>query len=188
MDASLLQFISQYVTLTDDEADALMRLDLIRRYPKQTTLLRTGETTRNSFFVLQGCVVRYYLVDGERKVTAIYTEHESIGPPVGPSPYELYVIEDSVLSVADDETTARYLQQFPKLETMCRMMAEQMLLKSQVSFDQYRTTTPEQRYQRLEAERPDLLQRVPQYYLASYLGIRPESLSRIRKRLATQAA
>ena len=139
------------------------------------------------YFVLEGCVVRYYHVDGELKVTAIYTENENIVPATNPSEYYLYVLEDSVLSVADEETADLYIKKFPKLATMCRVMAERMLSQYQFSFDQYRTATPEQRYRHLAEKRPDLLQRVPQYYLASYLGIKPESLSRIRKRLASQA-
>lgn len=109
------------------------------------------------------------------------------GPAANPSEFFLYVLEDSVLSVADEETADRYIKRFPKLETMCRVMAERMLSQYQFSFDQYRTSTPEQRYRHLAEKRPDLLQRIPQYYLASYLGMRPESLSRIRKRLASQA-
>ncbi len=187
MEESLLNFISQYVTLTDEEADELLSLDIIKRYKKRTMLLRDGEYTRLSYFVLKGCIVRYYLVNGELKVTSIYTENESIVQTTNPSEYYLYALEDSVLSVADEETADLYIKKFPKLETMCRIMAERMLSQHQFSFDQYRTATAEQRYRHLAQKRPDLLQRVPQYYLASYLGIKPESLSRIRKRLASQA-
>jgi len=184
---ALLAFIGAYVTLTPEEADELLSLDLIRSYKKKTMLLREGESSQLSYFVLQGCVVKYYVLDGERKVTAIYTENEAIIPPSGPSDYYLCVVEDAIVSVTDDAVAEAYMAKMPKLETMCRVMAEQMLSRYQFSFDQYRTATPEQRYLHLAEKRPDLLQRVPQYYLASYLGIQPESLSRIRRRLAEQA-
>lgn len=184
---ALLAFIAEHVTLTPDEVEEMVSLDLIRSYPKKTMLMREGECSQLSYFVLQGCVVKYYLMDGERKVTAIYTENEAIVPPAGPSDHYLYVVEDTVFSVATNETVEQYLTKFPKLEMMCRMMAERMLERYQFSFDRYRTATPEQRYRHLAEKRPDLLQRVPHYYLASYLGIQPESLSRIRRRLADRA-
>lgn len=77
-------------------------------------------------------------------------------------------------------------EKFPRFETLCRLLSEQLLAGNQAQFDAFRTSTPEQRYLHLMRTRPDLLQRVPQYQLASYLGIQPQSLSRIRKRLAGQ--
>ena len=75
-------------------------------------------------------------------------------------------------------------EKFPKFETLCRVLSEQLLAKNQSSFDEFKTTTPEQKYLNLLQNRPDLTQRVPQYQLASYLGITPQSLSRIRTRLS----
>jgi len=74
-------------------------------------------------------------------------------------------------------------ERFPRFETLCRILSEELLAKNQASFDGFKTSTPEQRYLNLLKTRPDLLQRVPQYQIASYLGIEPQSLSRIRKRL-----
>ncbi|HMR82985.1 MAG TPA: Crp/Fnr family transcriptional regulator, partial [Niabella sp.] len=66
----------------------------------------------------------------------------------------------------------------------CRILSEHLLAKSQVSFDTFKTSSPEQRYLNLMQDRPDLLQRIPQHQLASYLGITPQSLSRLRARIA----
>jgi hypothetical protein len=72
---------------------------------------------------------------------------------------------------------------FPKFELMCRKLSEELLAKQQMDFDEFRTSSPEQRYLNLLKKRPDLLQRVPQHQLASYLGIQPQSLSRLRARI-----
>ena len=56
-----------------------------------------------------------------------------------------------------------------------------------MEFDIFKITSPEQRYMNLQKNRPDLIQRVPQYQIASYLGLTPQSLSRIRKRILTEA-
>jgi hypothetical protein len=72
---------------------------------------------------------------------------------------------------------------FPKFEIMCRIMAEELLAKQRIDFDEFMTSSPEQRYLNLLQKRPDLIQRVPQHQLASYLGITPQSLSRLRARI-----
>jgi CRP-like cAMP-binding protein len=69
------------------------------------------------------------------------------------------------------------------METLNRMGVEMELQKNQEAFAQFIMLGPEERYLNLLNNRPDLLDRVPQYQLASYLGITPESLSRIRKRI-----
>ncbi|MBL7837761.1 MAG: Crp/Fnr family transcriptional regulator, partial [Bacteroidetes bacterium] len=76
---------------------------------------------------------------------------------------------------------------FPALVHITRKMIEADLGKSQVELTKLITSTPEQRYLNLLNDRPQLMQRVPQHIIASYLGITPESLSRIRKRLAKKS-
>jgi DNA-binding MarR family transcriptional regulator len=63
------------------------------------------------------------------------------------------------------------------------MVAEEHLAKQHINFDEFKISSPEQRYLNLLQSRPDLIQRAPLHQLASYLGMKPESLSRIRKRL-----
>ena len=65
--------------------------------------------------------------------------------------------------------------------------AKMNFAKNKADFDDFKTSSPEQRYLNLFNSRPDLLQRVPQYQMASYLGLTPQSLSRIRKRLLEKA-
>lgn len=77
-------------------------------------------------------------------------------------------------------------KKFPKFETICRIVSEKLIVKSQIDFADFKTSSPEQRYLNLMKERPDLIQRVPQYQLASYLGIKPESLSRLRARIVSK--
>ncbi|HCM27445.1 MAG TPA: hypothetical protein DIC34_13020 [Treponema sp.] len=76
------------------------------------------------------------------------------------------------------------LSEYPQLKAVCLAMSEIMAEKLQENLARYKTSTPEERYRDLMEKRPDLLQRIPQYQIASYLGVKPESLSRIRKRLS----
>jgi len=79
---------------------------------------------------------------------------------------------------------AEVFEKFPKFESLCRIIGEEVLVQNQLNFDEFRTSSPEQRYIKLMENRPDLIQRVPQHQLASFLGITPPSLSRMRARIA----
>src|SRR5690606_9183547 len=92
-------------------------------------------------------------------------------------------VEDSVLLIGDPEKDQKVYAQFPILENLTRRMTELDFGKTQNSFARFITSSPKERYLNLLRERPGLIQRVPQTIIASYLGITPESLSRIRRRI-----
>lgn len=81
------------------------------------------------------------------------------------------------------EEEQRMFERIPKLESICRVETEKKLGEYQEQLASFITSTPEERYLNLMNTRPQLINRVPQYQLASYLGIKPESLSRIQKRI-----
>jgi CRP-like cAMP-binding protein len=178
MENLLFAFISKYISLTEDEKQALVSLNIFRSVKKGTILLKEGQKTKESYFVLKGCIRTYYLVDSEEKTTAFYTEMEALTPPcvVSKTPSEYYVscVEDCILTVSNSDMEVEVNSKFPKFEIMCRMLSEELLAKQRIDFDEFKTSSPEQRY---------LNQRVPQHQLASYLGIKPQSLSRLRARI-----
>lgn len=188
MNDILLDFISKYITLTAEEVDAIVSLDLFRSVKKGTVLLSEGQKSIDTFFVLKGCIRTYYVIDGEEKTTAFFTEMEGITPHCvvskAPSLYYIACVEDCILSVSNLDMEAEINGRFPKFDIMCRKLSEELLVKKQMDLDGFKTSTPEQRYLRLMQQRPDLIQRVPQYQLASFLGIKPQSLSRLRARMA----
>lgn len=183
----LFDFISKYITLTDDEKNAILSVDIFRSAKKGTILLEEGQKTKNSYFVLKGCIRKYYIVDSEEKTTAFYTEMEALTPHCvvsqTPSQYYISCVEDTILTVSNTDMEAEINSKFPRFETLCRILSEELLVKQQIDFDEFKTSSPEQRYQNLLQKRPDLIQRVPQHQLASYLGIKPQSLSRLRARI-----
>ncbi len=183
----LFDFISKYISLTDDEKNAILSLDIFRSVMRGTILLQEGQKTQDNYFVLKGCIRKYYIINGEEKTTAFFTEMEGITPQCAisttPSEYYISCIEDSILIVSNTEMGIEVNRKFPKFDLMCRMLSEELLAKQQIDFDEFKTSPPEQRYLNLLQKRPDLLQRVPQHQLASYLGIQPQSLSRLRARI-----
>ena len=176
----LFDFISKYIPLTEDEKNAILSLDLFRSVKKGTTLLKEGQKSQDSYFVLKGCIRVYYIIDGEEKSTAFYTEMDAFTPHCvinkTPSEYFISCSEDSILTVSNADMGVEINSKFPKFEIMCRLLSEELLAKQQIDFDEFKTSSPEQRYLNLMQKRPDLIQRVPQHQLASFLGIKPQSL------------
>lgn len=183
----LFDFISKYISLTEDEKNAILSLDLFHSFKKGAVLLKEGQKSKDSYFVLKGCIRTYYVLDSEEKTTAFYTEMEVLTPPCvtskTPSDYYISCIEDSILLVSNSDMEEEINSKFPKFEIMCRILAEELLAKERIDFDEFKTSSPEQRYLNLLQNRPDLIQRVPQHQLASFLGIIPQSLSRLRARI-----
>jgi len=187
MENILFDFISKYISLSEDEKNALLSLGLFHSVKKGTVLLKEGQKTQDSFFVLKGCIRVYYIIDGEEKTTAFYTEMDVLTPHCvinkAPSEYFISCVEDSILTVSNSDMGVEMNSKFPKFDIMCRMLSEELLAKQRIDFDEFKMTSPEQRYLNLLQKRPDLIQRVPQHQLASYLGIKPQSLSRLRARI-----
>lgn len=183
----LFDFIAQYIPLTDEEKSVLLSLNIFRSVKKGSILLEEGQSSNESYFVLRGCIRTYYIIDGEEKTTAFYTEMDALTPHcvITKTPSDCFVacVEDCILTVSNAAMEAEVNSKFPKFEIMCRKLSEELLAKQRIDFDAFKTSSPEQRYLNLLQKRPDLLQRVPQHQLASYLGIKPQSLSRLRARL-----
>jgi len=188
MENLLFDYLSKYIQLTADEKMAIIDLDIFKQYKKDTILLEEGQNSDYGYFVINGCIRCYYLKDGNEKTTDFYTEAESLEPICKvnkkPSEYFISCVEDSILIVSNSEMEKIIYEKFPKFETLCRVLSAELLAKNQSSFDEFKTSSPEQRYLNLLENRPNLIQRVPQYQLASYLGLTPQSLSRIRARIS----
>lgn len=187
MEETLFDFISKYVPLTEAEKKGLVSQLLFRTVEKGTILLKQGRISNNSYLVLKGCLRIYYLINNEEKTTAFYTEFEELTPNCvilkAPSEYFISCVEDSIITVVNAETEAEIFSKFPKFETFCRILSEEMLAKQQINLDSFKILNPEKRYMDLLEKKPDLIQRVPQNQLASYLGITPQSFSRLKTRM-----
>jgi CRP-like cAMP-binding protein len=127
-------------------------------------------------------------VNGKEVTTNFFTEEQAIllftieeASQVSNS--SLHCVEDCVLVVADFDSEQEMYQQYIELESMTRRMMESYLIQAQHEYAKFIRSSPKERYKAIIQTRADLLQRVPQHQLASYLGITPESLSRIKKRM-----
>lgn len=187
MENEILKYLSKYIVITEEIKSAIVEGVFIKKFAKGTTLLREGEQSNTCFFIIKGCIRSFYIKNGEEKTIEFYTEEQSVTPTVYakecPSDYFLECIEDTIAGVGTPELETEMYHKFPQLESLTRALGEVLIAKNLESFAEYKMASPEERYLNLLKNRPDLLQRAPQHQIASYLGITPESLSRIRKRL-----
>jgi CRP-like cAMP-binding protein len=188
MHNKLLNYFSKIMPLSEEEASAIAATMNIQQFKKGTVLLKEGQIATQAYFVLKGCVRQYYVVDGEEKTNNFFTEEQwvvsinSVSQNI-PSTHFLACCIDSTLVVGNRQEEEDLYRRFPKFETISRKVMEKVFAEQQEIMASYTTDTPEQRYLKLLQSRPDLFQRIPQYQLASYIGVKPESLSRIRKRI-----
>lgn len=184
----VIKYIAQFMPLSEKDAKEVAKMMKIKQFKKGAFLLKEGQVAKLCYFVLKGCVRQYFLVDGEEKTTNFFSEGQPVTPYEGTfkqkaSKYYLSCVEDCILSVSTPEDEAAFFEKLPHLLPARQLAVEEELGKSQDKLSTYILNSPEERYLQLLKTRPELLERVPQYQLASYLGVTPESLSRIRKRI-----
>ena len=184
----LVNYFSKFRRLSKEEEAIITDGINIQEFKKGTTLLREGQRSFDNYFILKGCVRQFIIKDGEERVTYFYTEEDWILPAIGQtdkgSKYFLECVEDSVLVVGNDEEGNELLKSNEKFQTLAQTILEQEIMRQQQHFVEYQNSTPEERYLNLQKNRPELIERIPQFQLSSFIGVKPESLSRIRKRIA----
>jgi CRP-like cAMP-binding protein len=183
MNDKLLKYFQRIMPLSQEEIEAIVETMNIQYYKKGTVLLKEGQISTEVYFVLEGCVRQFYLVDGDEKTNNFFTEEQWVismnsFSQNNPSNHYLDCCTDSYLVVG--------YKRFPIFETVSRKVMEKVFAEQQEILSSHTTDTAEQRYLKLLKSRPELFQKIPQYQIASYVGVKPESLSRIRKRLLRQ--
>lgn len=182
-----LQEISKLMNFSTEEWEVVSQLNILRYFKKGTFLLKNEQFSETTYYVIKGCLMSYSISDGEEKVMEFYEERDTFTPSCistnKPSNSYLLCIEDCVLSLGTPESERIMMGKFPRFEKICRIISEKSLIEQKIQFEQFKFASPEERYINFATTRPSLLQRVPQYQIASYLGLTPQSLSRIKRRL-----
>lgn len=188
MSTDLKKFISGYVTLSDVELEDIAAKFKSKVVKKNDYLLKQGNVCKDLVFVQKGCLRLYYVKD-DIEVSVWFAFQRSSAIEISsfisekPSNYFLQAIEDSeVLYLPKAELNKLYQYQ-PKMQEMMRNFWEDVILNLINRFTALQTDSAEKRYLDL-LDKPDYFETIPQKYLASFIGVTPTSLSRIRKQIS----
>jgi len=187
MTAELKAFISNYVSMDETELDYIAGLFQSRKLKKNELLLEQGTVCSDVVFVQDGCVRLYYVDEGvEISVWFAFGNSSAIDIysfiSGKPSIYFLQAIEESEIWYLPKSELLKLYQTHPKMQEMMRCFWEDAVLNLIDRFTALQRDSAEERYLDL-LSKPAYMQKIPQKYLASFIGVTPTSLSRIRKNI-----
>ena len=165
----------------------LRNLFIEREIPSKTVLLQAGEISNHAHFILSGCLRQWFNKDGKDITLQFFFE----GQPVAsidsfmnnqPSLFTIESIEPSTIVSISKENFEKIGQFYPEFTDGFRDLMFQRFRNYAQLFLSRIKDSPRERYEDLINNHPEIIKRVPQHYIASYLGITPISLSRIRNR------
>jgi len=186
---SLLNTIRYFIPLSTSDEEVVRRLFHKKVFKKGEHLLQAGNVCRYVIFIETG-LVRYYInSDGEERTNYFNKEGEFVCDylsflPQGPSNVNIQALEDTTIFVISFNDIQEFYREVAHGERFGRLAIEQVFVSIISQIGSLYTDSPEERYSKFLSNFRDLVQRIPQYYIASYVGIKPQSLSRIRKRIA----
>jgi CRP/FNR family transcriptional regulator, cyclic AMP receptor protein len=160
-----------------------------RKFRKRTFLLTQGEVCKFEAYIVKGCVKKYYIDNNGDEVILQFAVEDwwisDVGSFTEQTPSNLFIetLEDSEILTIDYEAKELLYQQIPHLERVFRLMLQRAYAVLENRFYATISNTAEERYLEFIKRYPSIPQRVPQQQIASYLGITPESLSRIKSNL-----
>jgi CRP-like cAMP-binding protein len=181
-------YISRFVQLTPEEIAFINEHLELRSIPKKTIMLNAGEVCDFEAYVNKGCIREYFIDRKGAELTLEFAVEDwwvsDITSFESQSPSNMYIetLEDCELLVLTRDSKERLLARIPKLERMFRLMIQRHLTVVQNRLFRTVSYSAMDKYREFIKRYPTISQRVPQHYIASYLGISPEFLSRLRKR------
>ncbi|WP_295672055.1 Crp/Fnr family transcriptional regulator [uncultured Mucilaginibacter sp.] len=185
------QKLNESVDLTSAEKEIITHHLQPKRLRKKQYLLQAGDVCKAIAFVEKGAL-REYSVDenGNEHVLQFALEGWLISDLYSfitgePATYNIDALDDCELVLLTKSAQDEILKKVPKFETYTSMQITGAYLAMQKRVNAMISLSPEQRYQNFINLYPNIARRVPQHMVASYLGLSPETLSRIRKRIAT---
>ncbi len=184
----ILNRLSQFISLNKAEQDFFVSKLIVQECNKKELILQEGQICKYAYFINYGCIRYYYNVDGQENTAQFffengwYTDYDSFltGKPTNQN---IETLEKTQLLLLAAKDLQQLYIDIPKFERFGRLMAENAFLGIRQRSEILENQTAEERYLTLMKERPKVFERIPQHYIASYLGIKPPSLSRIRKRI-----
>lgn len=188
----LLKTVQQKVTLTSDEAELLKQFFTPKKVRKRQYMLNEGEVCKYNLFVAKGLLRAFGVEEnGYEQVVQFAVEGWWISDlnsffSGDVAVYNIEALEDCELLLLTRQSMDEMLEKLPKMERYFRLLMQNHIVALRQRIIASQRHSAEERYIKLIEGFPTILARVPQQYIASYLGMTPETLSRVRKQISEQ--
>ena len=185
----LIAYIQRFITLTDNEIDIIKGTAVLRTYRKGHHIVQQGEICRHENFILEGCTKTYFIDDaGCEHVVMLAIENwwtADLGSLISrqPADYNVQCLEKTTVLQFSYEALEKLYQEVPTLERFFRIIIQKAFVATQKRIVLNHSMPAKERYLLFRQQYPQIEQRVPQYLIASYLGISKQFLSKIRSEL-----
>ncbi len=187
MNPNLIKYIKRYVSISETEIDLFQSYLSPRKLNKKDFLLKEGRICKSRYFITKGCI-RLFYIDNKGNEQIIHfgidswwiTDYESL---INEKPSKLYIqaIENTEVLELPEETFDELCQKIPQTERLFRKIMEKTYIAIQKRIEYMYSLSGEELFETFITENPEFIQRVPQYMIASYLGMSPEFVSRIKR-------
>ncbi|KAA1246010.1 Crp/Fnr family transcriptional regulator [Aquimarina sp. RZ0] len=187
----LQQKIRSFTDVSDSDREFALQFYKKEIFKKGTYLLQPGVFINTFYFIKKGCVSYYMIEEGNTQVMEFFTEGDFFTDLFAyiqetPSDAYLEVLEDTIAYTIYKKDVEKIFEHSHQLERFGRLSMQKAFINNFQRVFQLKNLSNQERYVRLLERRPSLFQRVPQYLIASYLGLTPVGLSKIRKRISTK--
>ncbi|MGV2828369.1 Crp/Fnr family transcriptional regulator [Myxosarcina sp. GI1(2024)] len=188
----LHSFIQQIFPQSQVDATLIEPLLESKRVLKGDCLFREGDICPFVGLTVSGCLRSFFLKEGKELTLFFHPEHSTLGDYESfrrqiPAYFSCQAIEDSEVLILNSQAI-EVVETLPDGQKLLRLVVEDLAFQLRDRLLTFYRDSPEQRYLNFLKNEPELLQRIPQHYLASHLGIEPESLSRLKRRVHEKGA
>lgn len=187
MSRSFKQHLDKFISINEDEFLQILPYFRVVETSKKSNLLEAGQICKSNYFVLQGCLRKFFINEKGTEVTTEFAienwwitdnmayEHQQ------ESEFYIQAVEPSQILFIDYNSQEKLLTQHPKMEQYFRFIYQRAYAAAQMRIKYMYDYSKEDYYYFFQSKYPEFVQRIPQYLLASFLGLTPEYLSEIRK-------
>ena len=188
----LIANIERIVPLTEEEREILLSHITYRKLLKGQFLVQQGDICRYSGFVLSGCTKTFYVDDDGQEHVIMFSVEDWWASDIGsyitqsPADFNVQCLENTEFALLAYENQEALLEAIPKMERFFRKIIEKAFAASQKRIVRNFSMSAKDRYLFFRSQYPLMEQRIPQYLIASYLGITKEFLSKIKSQIATE--
>lgn len=188
-----LEYLGRVSPLSEEDKTLLSKIMEVRTFDRKVTITDVGEVELYLNFVVKGLIRKYFLLGKEQVIKHIASEGNMLASSVSffsgqPSQYIVETIEPSTVVSISRTNIEKLFESDNKWERIGRLMMTDFLVDKEYWLLDMIRYTPRERLLRFVKEHPDLMLRVPQKYLASYLDIKPETFSRLKHLALTRKA